>query len=309
MSLENRAEARGGEILLASPRDWLASSLRAVLEPQGWRFEQVASADALLAAVSDAPPDVVILDEGIPDGSVRELCAALSRVGETGIPVLLYSSGDWESSDRETALGAGAWDLIVEPVRSQELLDKLARLGQLKSMMDASSEATGSAGSGARYHLGGLLRVLPLVRSIAQRSGADVGCAVVGPTRPGDDAGSLEAQRDETLALVTRQIRDSDLCAWVGPADLAVLLYGAGIDGLGAFVGRVARSGASRGGEARALSAGIVALSRDSAARGARVAAGGDRSLVGVLGQVDAARSALRRAREAGGGVRVATDP
>jgi len=308
MSLEIRSGAEGGVILLASPRDWLASSLRAVLEPQGWGFSHVPSATALRTAVEETPPDVVILDEGLPDGSVRELCAELGRAAQNGIPVLVYSSGDWESSDREGALGAGAWDFIVEPVRSQELLDKLSRLGQLKSMMDASSVATGSRGPGAPYHLGGLLRTLPLLRSIAERSGADVGCAVVGPTRPEADEPSLEAQRADTLSLVTRQIRESDLCAWVGPADLAVLLYGAGIDGLGAFVGRIARSGMSRGGGSRSLSAGIVALPRESRT-GGRDADSPDRSTVGVLGQVDAARAALRRAREAGGGVRVATEP
>ncbi len=308
MSLEIRSGTEGGVILLASPRDWLASSLRAVLEPQGWGFTHVPTAAALRAAVEVTPPDVVILDDGLPDGSVRELCAELARVAHNGIPVLVYSSGDWESSDREGALGAGAWDYIVEPVRSQELLDKLARLGQLKSMMDASSAATGGRGAGAPYHLGGLLRSLPVVRSIAERSGADVGCAVVGPTRPETEAPALEAQRDETLALVTRQIRESDLCAWVGPADLAVLLYGAGIDGLGAFVGRVARSGMSGGGSSRSLSAGIVTLPRELHA-GGHDTDSPDRSTVGVLGQVDAARAALRRAREAGGGVRVATEP
>jgi len=307
MSLEIRSGSGGGRILLASPREWLASSLRAVLEPQGWRFDRVATREALLAAAR-TPPDVVILDEELSEGSVRELLAELGRAGQNGIPVLLYSPGGWESSDRETALGAGAWDVIVEPVRTQELLEKLARLGQLKSMMDASSSATGGTGSESPYHLARLLRSLPLVRSIADRSGSDIGCAVVGPTRPGTHDDALETQRDETLSLVAVQIRDSDLCAWVGPADLAVLLYGAGIDGLGAFVGRVARSGVTRGGASRSMSAGIVTLSREPHARGRDGTAPG-RSAVTVLGQVDAARAALRRAREAGGGVRVATDP
>lgn len=308
MNLEIRSGAGGGRILLASPREWLVSSLRAVLEPKGWELDQAATADALLAALAETPPDVVILDEGLCDGSPRDLLSRLGRTGENGIPVLLYSSGDWESSDPESALGAGAWDVIAEPVRTGELLEKLARLGQLKAMMDASSAATGEAGSEARYHLARLLRSLPLVRSIAGRSGADVGCAVLGPTHPDTDPESLEAQRDETLSLVTGQIRESDLCAWVGPADLAVLLYGAGIDGLGAFVGRVARSGATRGGGSRSMSAGIVTLSREPEGRGGD-GARAYRSTVTVLGQVDAARSALRRARDAGGGVRVATDP
>lgn len=308
MNLEIRATAGSGRVLLASPREWLASSLRAVLEPQGWRFDHVATTDALLAETTGTPPDVVILDEGLSRESVRDLLSELGRAGDDGIPVLLYSAGDWESSDRETALGAGAWDVIVEPVRTHELLEKLARLGQLKTMLDASSSATGGAGAEAPYHLSRMLRSLPLVRSIAERSGAEVGCAVVGPTHPEADEGSLEAQRDETLSLVAGQIRNSDLCAWVGPADLAVLLYGAGIDGLGAFVGRVARSGITRGGPSRSMSAGIVTLAGEPHGRGGE-GAGPDRSTVTVLGQVDAARSALGRAREAGGGVRVATDP
>lgn len=307
MNVEIRSGSESGRILLASPREWLASSLRTVLEPRGWGFERVGTAEGLLAAIAETPPDIVILDEGLSDGSVRTLLARLASAGDDGIPVLLYSAGDWGSSDRETALGAGAWDVIVEPVRTGELLEKLARLEQLKTMMDASSAATGGAGPDAPYHLSRLLRSLPLVRSIAERSGAEMGCAVLGPTHPGADADALGAQRDETLSLVAGQIRDSDLCAWVGPADLAIVLYGAGIDGLGAFVGRVARSGATRAAGSRSLSAGIVTLAREPHVRGEE-GMPPDRSTVTVLGQVDAARSALRRAREAGGGVRVAAD-
>jgi hypothetical protein len=116
----------------------------------------------------------------------------------------------------------------------------------------------------------------------------------------------MQVERDQTLHHVSGQIRGSDLCAWVGPTELAVILYGAGIDGLGHFVGRIAEERDAPGTTPK-ISAGLVLLEPGDGRRSGR--ASGPGPDLKVLGQVEAARSALDRARQAGGGVRVAVTP
>jgi len=301
MIYQRRPSAHPHTVLMASSGELLASSLRAVLEPQGFLFEHVPTSSALLRAIESSTPDVIILDEDLADASLASLGGGGDSGLGCGIPLLLYSAGHWKPTPREHRVDVGAWDVIEEPVRSQDLLACLDRLLQLKGMWNDSSEIGSETDA---HHLSWLLRVAPLLDSIASRAESTLGCVVLGPTRPAAGMGELEAERAETISLVLPQVRGSDICVWVGPSELAVILYGAGIDGLGQFVTRVARGrGSDR--EDRPLSAGVVAIEPRDGERGATDSRGGPESLW-ILGQVDAARLALGRAREAGGGIRVA---
>lgn len=289
-------------VLLISPRELLASSLRSVLEPHGYGVHDTRTVEDLTRVLEAARPDVIILDEDLASGAAPALGA--DRTGAAAVPVLLYSAGHWRSSDPSVARDVRAWDVIEEPIRTQDLLSRLGRLLQLKEMWDAVPAAGEEASS---THVSRLLRVIPMLRSIASRAGESLGCAVVGPTRPALGESALRAHREETIAHIGGQIRDSDVCVWVGPAELAVILYGAGIDGLGQFVGRIARGREGFPEGPRALSAGLVeieprAIGRGAADRGSPEADTG----FWILGHVEAARGALDRARNAGGGIRVA---
>jgi len=291
------------DVLLASARDWLGTSLVAVLEPSGFRLDQVATGADLLERAPIAEPDIIMLDEALSDVPVPELCRRLSPTIETGTPILLYSTGDWASSDRQTAFDAGAWDHIEEPIRPGQLISKLSRLSRLRRLLDESRRVAG-AGTAGTETLSGFVRMVTVFRSIARRADSEVGCVVLGPTRVATTPGDEEPLRAEMRSLVGRQTRGSDVCAWVGPAEFAVLLYGAGIDGLGAFVGRLVRERAGAGGgrRERSLSAGLVSLSPGPDSRTAGP------GVLRILAPLEAAHDALQRAREAGGGVRVAVD-
>jgi CheY-like chemotaxis protein len=299
MSEEN---ARRRAVLLVSPRKVLGSSLRAVLEPHGYRLRQVSDPGALAASVLADPPDVVILDEEFAERALESI-GSDSKFGVPTLPVLLYSASSWKRLDQPRRLGLDdatnpVWDVVEEPIRSHDLLTRLDRLLQLQAIWESSSQPESGGASG----FAAVIEKLPILDSIASRSDADVGCVVLGPTRPGlRDAGST---RDDTLSGVEDEIRGSDLYAWMGPSELVVILYGADIDGAGRFVSRIARRGDPDGDERR-LSAGIVSLAAHRHSRGGGRRQPGARARLRVLERVAAARGALERAREAGGGVRV----
>lgn len=290
-------EGRSRVVLLVSGRSVLASSLRAVLEPHGYRLRHASDAPSVPALIATDRPDVVILDEDLADRSL-DLIEPEQGIGSADLPVLLYSAGSWSSLDRPAAarlrdVDDAAWDVVVEPIRSQDLLAKLERLHQLQSLWKASFSRGGSSGFDTLVH------GLPILDSIASRSDSTVGCVIFGPTRPETDARDHDAH-DHRLARVTDHIRGSDLHAWIGSSELVVILYGADIEGMGSFASRIAQS------EDRELSAGIASLEPPAYSRGAGST---PRTRLRALERVAAARRALERARDAGGGVRVAAMP
>ncbi len=313
--VERGPAGRGGvDLVLASAREWLASSLRTVLEPEGYRIRRSSTLPEASAACREAGSDILILDRdlvepGIPDRFLdvasRE---ALSELEALGTPTLLYCP---EASPLGRAAPSSAgrleptrglvWDTIEEPVRSRVLVEKLSRLTRLRDLIGASSAAAGEGGAG----LDRLLDIYPLIASIGAREGSEIGCAVLGPTWP--PSTPVHERRREMAALLDGQTRATDLRIWLGGSDVAVVLYGADLEGVGAFVARVARTAEASGGS-RALSAGLTALRPVDEGDGGTGAVRADASeRVAVLARVESAREALERARRAGGGLRVAT--
>ena len=78
-------------------------------------------AEALKAAAAH-PPDVVILDLGLPDMDGTDVIAGLR--GWTEVPILVLS-GRTDSLDKVEALDAGADDYVTKPFGMDELLARL----------------------------------------------------------------------------------------------------------------------------------------------------------------------------------------
>ncbi|MGO4258034.1 response regulator [Marmoricola sp. RAF53] len=78
-------------------------------------------ADALRAAAAH-PPDIVVLDLGLPDMEGTDVVAGLR--GWTQVPILVLS-GRTDSADKVDALDAGADDYVTKPFGMDELLARL----------------------------------------------------------------------------------------------------------------------------------------------------------------------------------------
>lgn len=301
-------------ILLGTARSWFAEALRAVLEHEGYRFVVVETAREVLARAPAEVPDLVILDEGLPDQGSPELCRALVEGPlPSSVPILVYSANLWQEQTHARAMRAGAWDVIREPVRSSLLVAKLERLLRIRRLIESSEEALeGLAGEPEPLAL--LLRYLPKMAALAQRYEAPLTCAVFGPTRV-ESGRSLDRQREEASRLCRHFVRGSDLCAWIGDTDVVVIAYDADVTGATRLVQRLNERSEERADEGRMspLSAGVVALTageflklRSAAAEQEGEASEGVASHIARLSRLAAAQSALREARESGGGIRVA---
>src|SRR5512146_2621307 len=96
--------------------------LRVCLEANGYRVAEAATGKDGSAEAAQRPPDVVILDLGLPD---MEGVAVLKRLREwSRVPVVVLSVRDREE-DKITALDNGADDYVTKPFAAGELLARL----------------------------------------------------------------------------------------------------------------------------------------------------------------------------------------
>lgn len=96
--------------------------LRTLLEADGYRVAEAPTGEEGLAAAAQKPPDVVLLDLGLPDLDGLEV---LRRLREwTPVPVLILSVRD-DEDQKVAALDAGADDYVTKPFASSELLARL----------------------------------------------------------------------------------------------------------------------------------------------------------------------------------------
>jgi two-component system, OmpR family, KDP operon response regulator KdpE len=110
--------------------------LRVCLEANGYRVSEAATGKEGIAEAAQHPPDVVILDLGLPD---MEGIAVLKRLREwSRVPVVVLSVRDREG-DKIAALDNGADDYVTKPFSSGELL---ARLRVAQRHATPASEAT-----------------------------------------------------------------------------------------------------------------------------------------------------------------------
>jgi two-component system, OmpR family, KDP operon response regulator KdpE len=110
--------------------------LRVCLEANGYRVLEAATGQEGIAEAAQHPPDVVILDLGLPD---LEGITVLKRLREwSRVPVVVLSVRDREE-DKIAALDNGADDYVTKPFSSGELL---ARLRVAQRHAAPSSEAT-----------------------------------------------------------------------------------------------------------------------------------------------------------------------
>ena len=89
-----------------------------------------------LATAAAHPPDLVILDLGLPDLDGVQVIEGLR--GWTDVPILVLS-GRTDSSDKVEALDAGADDYLTKPFGVDELLARLRALSRRTTGGDAQA--------------------------------------------------------------------------------------------------------------------------------------------------------------------------
>jgi two-component system KDP operon response regulator KdpE len=109
-------------VLVVDDEQQILRALRTSLRGAGYEVETADSVETALAAAAMRPPEAVILDLVLPDGTGTEVCRQL-RSWSSAPVIVLSAVGD--EREKVAALDAGADDYVTKPVGIDELLARL----------------------------------------------------------------------------------------------------------------------------------------------------------------------------------------
>ncbi|MEO3772827.1 response regulator [Micromonospora sp. B9E7] len=122
-------------ILVVDDEPQILRALRINLRARRYDVDVAATGAAALRAAASHPPDLVVLDLGLPDIDGVEVIRGLR--GWTAVPIIVLS-GRAGSEDKVAALDAGADDYVTKPFGVEELL---ARIRAVTRRLGAPSES------------------------------------------------------------------------------------------------------------------------------------------------------------------------
>jgi two-component system KDP operon response regulator KdpE len=110
------------EILVIDDEAQIRKLLDITLRSNGYRVSEAETAREGLVKAANHPPDLILLDIGLPDGSGHDVLEKLREWYQNPIIILSVQSGE---EDIVRALDKGANDYLVKPFRTGELLARI----------------------------------------------------------------------------------------------------------------------------------------------------------------------------------------
>ena len=136
------ATTGGAHVLVVEDEPQIVRALKVILRTAGFEVRAAETKQEALDAVAVRPPDVLILDLVLPDGSGVEICEDVRRWSK--LPIIVLSAvGD--EREKVRALNAGADDYVTKPFGSAELTARINAL--LRRAGDSAAEPVIEAGA------------------------------------------------------------------------------------------------------------------------------------------------------------------
>jgi two-component system, OmpR family, KDP operon response regulator KdpE len=148
-------------VLVIDDEPQILRALRINLRVRQYDVDVAETGAQALKQAARRPPDLVILDLGLPDLDGLDVIGGLR--GWTDAPIIVLS-GRSDSIDKVTALDAGADDYVTKPFGMDELLAR----------MRAVSRRVSADGDQPRVRLGNLTVDLAAKRVIREPGGSDI---------------------------------------------------------------------------------------------------------------------------------------
>jgi two-component system KDP operon response regulator KdpE len=148
-------------ILVIDDEPQILRAMRTILTEKKFRVSTASRGEEGLALAAANPPDIVILDLGLPDMDGIEVCARLREW--TQIPIIILSVRDSEH-DKVAALDKGADDYLSKPFGIEELLARVRVALRHSAQTQGRKETVIKTGA----------LVIDLPRHIVTRDGAEV---------------------------------------------------------------------------------------------------------------------------------------
>ncbi len=132
------------------------------------------------------PPDVVLIDAQLPDGSPLDILAAIHALPSSPTTIIMATGGSPESAER--AIRNGAWDYIRKPASMKEMTACLTRVAQYRrehrcNDRTAEIKRNGIVGNSATMRVA--------MDMVKQAADSDVNVLITGETGTGKELFAL----------------------------------------------------------------------------------------------------------------------
>jgi DNA-binding response OmpR family regulator len=117
------------QLLLVEDHEALRTQIAALLRGAGHRVDEASDGRLALQQALAEPPDVLLLDIGLPGLDGLKLCERLRRESARQVPVLMLTARD-SLDDKLAGFAAGGDDYLVKPFAGPELLARVAALAR-----------------------------------------------------------------------------------------------------------------------------------------------------------------------------------
>jgi DNA-binding response OmpR family regulator len=131
-------------VLVVEDHAPLREQITTLLQAAGHRVDEARDGRIALALALASPPDVLVLDLGLPGLGGLELCRRLRAQAAQPVPVLMLTARD-SLPDKLAGFDAGADDYLIKPFAGDELLARVQALAR-----------RAGAGRDYRLHIGPL---------------------------------------------------------------------------------------------------------------------------------------------------------
>jgi two-component system OmpR family response regulator len=194
--------------------DELRGVVRQALERDGFAVRATASGTEAIRSFGADPPDVLVLDIGLPDADGRDVCQALRARGVVA-PVLFLTARE-ALTDRLSGFHAGGDDYLTKPFALAELLVRVhalvRRSGGDGTVRAPSGLLLDPAGHAARYddrEIALTPTEFRLLAALAAHPGVVVRRASLVAVGWPDGAVVHDNSLDAYVARIRRKLRDS----------------------------------------------------------------------------------------------------
>jgi two-component system KDP operon response regulator KdpE len=148
-------------ILVVDDDIQLLRALRINFTARGYDIRTAGDGKTALRTAADHPPDVVVLDLGLPDLDGTDVITELRT--STTVPIIVLSART-DSTDKVHALDRGADDYVTKPFRIEELMARVRAALRRATNNPATDDAPLEAGE----------LTIDLTAKIVHRQGHDV---------------------------------------------------------------------------------------------------------------------------------------
>jgi two-component system KDP operon response regulator KdpE len=134
---------RAATILLVDDEVPIQRAVAPLLRSRGYHVDVVGTGGEALKRAAVQPPDLIVLDLGLPDMEGTEVCRRIRA--ESAVPIVVLSARGAEA-DKVMALDLGADDYVTKPFGPEELLARI-RVA-LRRVLSADDEPAGRLRAG-----------------------------------------------------------------------------------------------------------------------------------------------------------------